>query len=91
MTTELGRDEQGHVTLLPPSDYVATWAIYDRPKDHPTKFVVREFRVHAGRAIAALKFELADTIEEARTKLPPGLVQLDRHRFDDAAIAEVWL
>lgn len=66
------------------------WVIYDHPRDFPQYFVVRPQIVWGG----LIRFGVAttyETLEQARSALPPGLYPLGRHESDDPAIAEVWI
>lgn len=60
--------------------------IYEKPADFPSSYVVRRFKIQApiGEAI------LAPTLEEARLKVPRGLVNVGRMSGDLSAIVEVW-
>jgi hypothetical protein len=75
--------------------FLSLFAIYDRPKDYPDKYVVRRHRVLLGLKKAWTETDrdcsLADSLEEARLLLPPGLHNLGRTPEDDPAIAEVWV
>jgi len=73
-------------------EHLSLWVIYDNPRDHPGKFVVREQRVlGGGRIWLSPVCELARDLQEAREKLPAGLYPLGRQEGDDPAIAEVWV
>lgn len=63
------------------------WVVYENPKDYPGSFVARP-GVTGGMACAVL---LADTLDELRADLPPGLTRLERDPTDDPVIVEVWL
>lgn len=67
------------------------WVIYDRPKDYPRHFVVRRHLAGAGVVTADTDCQLADTLEEARKLIPPGLFNLGRSPHDEAQIVEVWV
>lgn len=67
------------------------WVIY-RPvtSDHPGKWVGRlHFSLPEPRP-TNLMF-LADSLEEARSKVPQGLVCIARDKLDDRVIEEIWL
>lgn len=65
------------------------FVIYEYPADYPEHFVVRRWEITPGSALPG-DGSLHDTLEEARTMVPPGLVCLPRAPDDDAAIVEVW-
>lgn len=67
------------------------YVIYDKPKDFPTKFVVRLWIIGPGTAQAGPMICTANTIEEARQSLPDGVSQLPVFANDDPVIAEVWM
>ena len=47
--------------------------VYRHPKDHPDKYVVREFILDVdGQLLARKSCDLADTLEEARKFIPGG-------------------
>jgi hypothetical protein len=65
------------------------WTIYASPKDLPDKFVARP---HSVRRQVPLRCHLAaDTLENIRSALPPGLVQMSRDPTDDPVIVECWI
>lgn len=75
--------------------YLDTWTIYDHPTDFPEHWVVRAWRVEAGReprpGHTAL---LAETLEEARSLVPIERLRLHRMEpdpHDDPTIAETWI
>lgn len=71
---------------------VSQYVIYDHPADHPDHFVVREWTIGKGPApVPSDNFILAASLEEARTHIPEGLVQIGRMPNDDPVIVEVWI
>lgn len=69
------------------------YAIYQRPVDYPTKFVVRRWDVIEGRAHPKPhpRVATATTLEEARALIPDHCVNIGRAPDDDPVIAEVWV
>lgn len=67
------------------------WVVMFSPSDIPNKFVARKHIVGFGEAPATQELYTADTLEELRDLLPPGLVKMVRHPSDDPVILEVWL
>jgi len=69
------------------------WVIYERPKDLPEhRYVLR--RQHAmkdGSMTYDAKILFADTIEEVRRGIPPGLAMIGPWDNDDPVIKEVWV
>jgi len=63
------------------------WVVYENPKDYPGQFVARP-GVTGGMGRAVL---LADSLDELRALLPPGLHRLERDPNDDPVVVEVWV
>lgn len=73
-------------------DALAIWTIYARPRDYPDHFVARKFLVGPNnQPLATQDMFVADSVEEVRALLPPGLVCLARSPSDDLRIVESWL
>lgn len=69
------------------------WTIYAHPLDHPDHFVVRSYTVvRDGRdgPERDSKIALADSLEEARKLVPPGLYCMTRSPLDEPQIVETW-
>lgn len=62
------------------------WTIYDHPLDFPDQFVARCFLGDQPTD----RYLTADTLEELRRLLPPGLICFTRDPYDDPAIVETW-
>lgn len=72
------------------------WTIFENPSDYPGKFVVREVRAKAGRALSAVTpTAVTETLDDARIAAqaasPYVLTCMPRHEDDDPVIVEVWL
>jgi hypothetical protein len=67
------------------------WVIYAHPRDYPSKYVMRRWNISAGTMMATEEMALAETLEEIRKHVPPGLFCLRRFEDDDPCIVEVWL
>ena len=75
-------------------DFLSLWTIYESPADYVGQYVVRrtEIRRWPQAAIVVTNdMYVADSLEEARELLPPGLFCVGRQPDDDPVIAEVWL
>ena len=73
-------------------DALAIWTVYAGPADYPDHFVARKFLVgRHNQAIATQDMFVADSIDEVRALLPPGLVCFVRAPSDDLCIVESWL
>lgn len=67
------------------------WTIYDHPLDYPESFVVRKSIVGVNTITHTAEMFTADTLDEVRALLPPGLYRITRYEQDDPKIVEVWL
>jgi hypothetical protein len=69
------------------------YAIYEKPTDYPDKFVLRAFRMSGEISgfTAERECKLADSIDEIRKFLPPGLYRLNRNDCDVISLVETWL
>ena len=63
------------------------FVIYDHPLDYPGHFVVRRWM--GGKPTE--DFAIADSIETARTEVPPGMYRLPRQSGEDKVILETWI
>lgn len=67
------------------------WVIYERPRDYPQDFVVREWLIVRGSSPQpTINVRLAPTLEQARACVPRGLFCIPRSPGDDAVIVETW-
>ena len=65
------------------------WTIWiDRP-EHPRKHVVRRHEIPI-KSPKPLDEHVADSLEEARAHLPPGVVKAARNEREDPALVELW-
>ncbi len=70
------------------------YTIYDKPVDFPDYFVVRKFFIIRGSKEpepAEMPFAFADTLEDIRKKIPPGLFCFPRDESDSPRIVETWM
>lgn len=67
------------------------WTIYDHPSDFPDRFIARLSLVSRAGIVATRQTISATSLEELRSKLPPGLYRINRDPGDDPVIVEVWL
>jgi hypothetical protein len=67
------------------------YTIYESPRDHPGKFVVRRFVVTGEGAEATAEVHVRDTLRQARLAVPGGLACIPRDPYDEAQIVETWL
>lgn len=76
----------------PTREVLPMWTVYERPKDYPKHFVARRFMIMSmGNFAITDDVLVANTLDEVRAMLPPGLYRLDRQPNDDRNIVEVWL
>jgi hypothetical protein len=73
------------------TDLLTIWVIYRSPSDYPGKWVLRGHDIGPGSVTSHAKKIVADTLQELRAHLPPGLVPLTLHPDDDPVIYETWL
>lgn len=67
------------------------YVIYDKPKDYPNAFVLREWIINAGEVIAGDLLIIDEDIYKVREKIPDGCVMIPPFDNDDPAIFEVWI
>lgn len=73
------------------SEALFQYVIYFNPKDYPDRYVVRKWRITAGKLEAAIWPDtVTETLESARDAVPEGLVNIGRQLGDDPVIVEVW-
>lgn len=65
------------------------YVIYKNPKDFPGKYVVRKWEIQRGGPTPAEAIS-CETIKEARSCIPEGLVKFERSEQDHPSIYEVW-
>jgi hypothetical protein len=70
---------------------LSMWTVYDKPKDHPTEFIVRRFDCSALGPVATLDAWTGSLELIRETLLQAGLIRLERHPDDEAQIVETWL
>ncbi len=89
-----------YATSVPcPQNAVWMWVVYDRPKDFPAHYVVRQHNILLTPPTAeeAVRWRwrgpapLADSLGTARQFVPADRVRLPRHPDDDPVIVETWV
>lgn len=70
---------------------MSQWVIYAHPRDYPGQYAMRRWDRRAGTMLATDDMALADSLEEIREALPPGLYRLGRFPDDNVSIVEVWV
>jgi hypothetical protein len=71
--------------------FMNMWTVYYDPRDYPGKYVVRRFDIFPGRAEPSAEHYVADTLDEIRQHVPPGMDCLMRSEQDEEQIVETWL
>jgi len=66
------------------------WTVYRHPRDHPDKFVARKSLSTLPPTMTNDMF-VADSLDEVRALLPPGLYCLLPQFDDDPVIVEIWI
>jgi hypothetical protein len=75
---------------------IKIWVIYERPKDFPDQFVMREHHIKGGKnggpneVRPTEHFYTADSIAELRRKVPAGKQRIERIEGDEPQIVEWW-
>lgn len=72
-------------------DRVSVWTVYDHPRDYPDAWVARRSEIGFGTVTHTADMFTADTLDELRALIPPGLVCVRRSPGDDPKIVEIWL
>jgi hypothetical protein len=69
------------------------WTVYHGPRDYPGQYVARKFLIIGGRGepVPTDDMFVAQTLEEIRELLPPGLYNLGRQDGDQPQIVESWV
>ncbi len=68
------------------------WVIYENPADYRGRFVVRRWEVMTDAPRPCEVTADEKSLFEARMKgIPHWAVRLDRNKFDDPCIVEMWL
>jgi hypothetical protein len=71
---------------------LSTFTIYEHPQDYPDKYVVREFVLDIdGKLLARKDCNLADTLEEARSFIPPGKCCFSEPNTPGLPAVETWI
>lgn len=73
--------------------FLSMWTIYDHPDDCPLCFIARRWLIVSGNPdpVHTDEILMADTLDELRAKLPPGLACFSRDPTDPASVVETWL
>lgn len=66
------------------------YTIFDHPSDYPRHWAVRASIIRPEGPVPADRVQLADSLEEARALIPPGLTRIPRFPQDIPTITEVW-
>lgn len=67
------------------------YTIYEHPRDYPNQYVARPWWIRDdGSLLKSTKVLLADSLDELRGMLPPGLCHMPRTPSDDPCIVECW-
>lgn len=72
--------------------WLVLWTVYEKPTDYPNDFIARMHVVtSSGTSGPTTAHVKAKTLEQIRTKLPPGLTRLNRSPGDEPQIVETWI
>jgi hypothetical protein len=70
---------------------IRLYAVYQRPKDYPDGYAVREWSIVGTEISPSKECQFAPTLDGARRLIPGGLTRLPRFDKDDPVLVEVWL
>lgn len=65
---------------------IVSYRVYESPLDYPGKYVVRKCENY----VPTRHVELADTLEQARAKIPQGMRCILNGARDATGLVEVW-
>lgn len=71
--------------------FLPHYVVYARPKDYPNEYVARVLDVAPGTVEPKEICGRAESLEELRKTLPPGLSRIPRSPQDDPEIVETWI
>ena len=68
------------------------WTIYCRPSDYPGRWAMRGYEIVPGVGVQPHDAcVVATTLDEIRTKVPPGTCRVGRTPDDHPVIYECWV
>jgi hypothetical protein len=70
-------------------DALRIFVVYKNPRDYPGRYVVRQYAI--GHTVGSAWCFVADSLEAARTAIPPDRCRLERMPEDDPVIVETWI
>ena len=73
------------------AELLGMWAVTRNPSDFPGKFVARKWLIGSGTMAVTADHHVADTLDDVRELLPPGLCMIPRNPNDDPVIVESWI
>lgn len=74
-----------------PAEEIPMIAIYVHPKDYPDKYVARLWATGKFGPRASLYIVIADSLEDIRKAVPPGMFRWPRDVKDDPVLVETWI
>lgn len=75
--------------MEPEDTPIVTWTIYEKPEDHPTGYVIRQWLTVAGETQPGDAWKV-NTLEEARQLLPAGSTKTP-FTDEDPIIVGTWI
>jgi hypothetical protein len=87
-----GKDLSCEMGMSNQTDCSMIWTVYRYPNDYPGHWVMRGHEILPGIGVRphSVCF-VAKTLDEIRTKVPPGTWRVDREPNDNPVIYETWL
>lgn len=71
--------------------FLVVYAISEGIPAYPGKFVIHRWRIRGDNARQEKTPYTADSLEEARRFVPPGLMQLEVCLIDPKYVVEIWM
>ena len=68
-------------------DDTSVWIVYEEPPGFPNQYVARLYRSYVDTG----EYVTGATLNEVRSKLPRGLMRMERSSHDDPLVRESWI
>jgi len=81
------KGEQIKLNKTEQDDDLSMWVVYEDPPEFPNQYVARRYLLDVDTG----DYEVGDTLNDVRAKLPPGLMRLERSKHDHPQVRESWI
>lgn len=68
-------------------DDTSMWIVFEEPPLFPNQYVARLYRSYVDTG----EYVVGKTLNEVRSKLPSGLMRMERSSHDDPLVRESWI